>query len=81
MSREGRLLDLEMSVQDGSLVLVDRALADHSVIGGLKTSHKIIQKRPAFRHEQSVTVRAWRGRWAFSGSRPAGFMATAGLRW
>lgn len=46
-----------------------------------RATHKIIQKRLAFRHEQSVTVRAWKARWAFSGFRPAGFMATAGLRW
>jgi hypothetical protein len=43
-------------------------------------SHKIIQEELAFRYEESVTVGDW-GALSLPGSCPAGFDATAGLRW
>ena len=48
---------------------------------GLKSSHNIIQKRLAFRPQQSVTVAATLKAFGLFRILPRRFIAIAGLRW
>jgi hypothetical protein len=53
-------------------VIIRRLAPIISCSAWLETRHKIIQKRLAFRHEQSVTARALKALFGPSGFRPAG---------